>query len=125
MVLPVATFAETSGTYVNAEGSWQSFSGVVQAVGEARPAWKVLRVLGNLLDIPGFDYATSEAVRDELHALPERAVDPVAVELDAAAAIAVKPAELDVPVYAVDALVRRAASLQQTEDAVPDWRITA
>ncbi|MDP7042042.1 MAG: NADH-quinone oxidoreductase subunit NuoG, partial [Gammaproteobacteria bacterium] len=55
VVLPVGTFAETSGTYINAEGAWQSFAGVARPVAEARPAWKVLRVLGNLLDVPGFD----------------------------------------------------------------------
>ncbi|MBT8423001.1 MAG: NADH-quinone oxidoreductase subunit NuoG, partial [Gammaproteobacteria bacterium] len=59
VVLPVGTFAETSGTFVNVEGSWQSFAGVAAPVGESRPAWKVLRVLGNLLDAPGFDYESS------------------------------------------------------------------
>ena len=65
LLLPIGTFAETSGTYVNVEGTWQSFAGVANPVGEARPTWKVLRVLGNLLDAPGFDYVTSEDVRDE------------------------------------------------------------
>src|SRR5690606_16344366 len=68
LLLPVGTFAETSGTYVNCEGRWQSFGGVASTLGEARPAWKVLRVLGNLLNLEGFDYLTSEAVRDELKA---------------------------------------------------------
>ncbi|MDH3908771.1 MAG: NADH-quinone oxidoreductase subunit NuoG, partial [Gammaproteobacteria bacterium] len=65
LLLPVGTFAETSGTYVNIEGTWQSFAGVASPVGEARPAWKVLRVLGNLVDADGFDYVTSEDVLDE------------------------------------------------------------
>jgi NADH-quinone oxidoreductase subunit G len=82
-------------------------------------------VLGNLLDVPGFDYATSTAIRDELLALPVRNINPAPVKLDSAAAIAIKPSELDVPIYAIDALVRRADSLQQTQDSAPNWRKTA
>ncbi|MHB1237747.1 MAG: NADH-quinone oxidoreductase subunit NuoG, partial [Gallionella sp.] len=66
VLLPIAPFTETSGTFVNTEGLAQSFRGAVRPLGEARPAWKVLRVLGNLLNVPGFDYDTSEAVRDEV-----------------------------------------------------------
>ncbi|MCG8370618.1 MAG: NADH-quinone oxidoreductase subunit NuoG, partial [Proteobacteria bacterium] len=66
LLLPIGTFAETSGTYVNVAGTWQSFKGVANPVGESRPAWKVLRVLGNLIETPDFDYVTSEDVRDEL-----------------------------------------------------------
>ena len=66
MLLPIAPFTETSGTFVNAEGRVQSFNGVVKPLGEARPAWKVLRVLGNLLGLAGFDYDSSEEVRDEI-----------------------------------------------------------
>ena len=65
MLLPIAPFTETAGTFVNAEGRVQSFHGVVKPLGEARPAWKVLRVLGNLLGLPGFDHDSAEAVRDE------------------------------------------------------------
>jgi NADH-quinone oxidoreductase subunit G len=65
VILPVATFAETSGSYVNAEGLWQSFSGASKPFGEARPAWKVLRVLGNLSGVAGFDYVSSEEIRAE------------------------------------------------------------
>ena len=68
LLLPVGTFAETSGTYVNVAGTWQSFAGVANPVGQSRPAWKVLRVLGNLIEAPDFDYVTSEDVRDELTA---------------------------------------------------------
>src|SRR5699024_10673283 len=64
VMLPVSPFTETSGTFVNAEGRAQSFKGVVPPVGDTRPAWKVLRVLGNLSDLQGFDEETSEAVRD-------------------------------------------------------------
>ena len=65
---PIGTFAETSGTYVNLEGLWQSFAGAAQPLGEARPGWKVLRVLGNLLALAGFEYQSSEEVREELRA---------------------------------------------------------
>ena len=65
LLLPIGTFAETSGTYVNVEGTWQSFGGVANPVGESRPAWKVLRVLGNLVEADGFDYVTSEDVLAE------------------------------------------------------------
>lgn len=69
VLLPVATFAETSGTYVNLEGKWQSFKGAVPPAGESRPAWKVLRVLANILECPGFDYISSEDVLNELKSI--------------------------------------------------------
>ena len=71
VLLPIGTFAETSGTSVNLEGQWQSQSGAAQPVGEARPVWKVLRVLGNLLNLEGFEYQSSEDVREELKKLSE------------------------------------------------------
>jgi NADH-quinone oxidoreductase subunit G len=125
VVLPVGTFAETSGTFVNVEGIWQSFQGVARPVGESRPAWKVLRVLGNLLKVPGFDYQSSEQIRDELQAIEVRDATPSAIELEAAAAVVVKASDLEVPVNSVDALVRRADSLQRTLDAAPAWRKSA
>ena len=68
IILPIAAFGETSGTFVNVEGRWQSFSGCVKPVGETRPAWKVLRVLGNLFGLSGFDYTRSDEIRDEIKA---------------------------------------------------------
>jgi NADH-quinone oxidoreductase subunit G len=65
-ILPIAPFSETSGSFVNTEGRIQSFSGVVRPFGDARPGWKVLRVLGNLLDLDGFSYETSEQVRADI-----------------------------------------------------------
>jgi len=122
LILPIGTYAETSGTYVNCEGLWQSQTGAVSPVGAARPGWKVLRVLGNLLNLPRFEYQSSEEVLAELreacagvvpaayagtHAVPPpvqgvRTTPPVTVT--------------DVPMYQVDALVRRAPSLQRTRD---------
>src|SRR4029077_15725041 len=66
VLLPIVPFTETSGTYVNCEGRMQSFNAVVKPLGDARPAWKVLRVLGNLMSLPGFGQETTAAVRDEV-----------------------------------------------------------
>jgi NADH-quinone oxidoreductase subunit G len=121
IILPVGTFAETSGTYVNVAGTWQSFPGVASPVGEARPAWKVLRVLGNLLDAAEFDYVSSEDVRDEI---AEQLGDINSDNAHSASAVhaavngADAPqAEIDVALYSVDGLVRRAAALQMTPEA--------
>ena len=94
-------------------------------VGAARPAWKVLRVLGNLLKAQEFDYQSSEDVREELRALPVVESPEGISDIDAASALSVKPSGLSVPVNSVDALVRRAESLQLTSNAKPGWRKTA
>ena len=120
VLLPVAPFSETSGTFVNAEGQAQSFHGVVRPHAEARPAWKVLRVLGNLLGLQGFDQESSEAVRDEALAAADATTR---LSNEPAASAAITPAlrgmerVADVPIYCTDPLVRRAASLQATRDA--------
>jgi NADH-quinone oxidoreductase subunit G len=122
VMLPAAAFTETSGTYVNAEGVMQSFKGANSPTGEARPAWKILRVLGNLLQLDGFDYISSEQVRDELRSrcenieLNNAITDAPQVSLPVPGAALMRAA--DVPIYATDALVRRASSLQKTRDAV-------
>ena len=121
VMLPIAPFTETAGTFVNAEGRVQSFHGVVKPLGDARPGWKVLRVLGNLLGLPGFDQETVEEVRAQ--ALGD--IDTLAQRLDnrCSAALVLTPAAsglqriADVPIYASDAIVRRAHSLQLTADA--------
>ncbi len=122
LLLPIGTFAETSGTFVNCEGRWQSFRGIANPLGEARPGWKVLRVLGNLLDVSDCEYQTSEEVRDELKSLvgsPQQSSGnytgkqplPRVNGADA-------PREsLHVPMYSVDAIVRRATALQRTPEA--------
>ncbi|WP_055324585.1 NADH-quinone oxidoreductase subunit NuoG [Ralstonia solanacearum] len=117
VLLPVAPFTETSGTFVNCEGLPQSFSGVVRSLGDSRPAWKVLRVLGNLLGLSGFDYDTSETVRDEVLAKPVagRLSNATAAQTAAPAAAAAGIERLaDVPIYHADPIVRRAGSLQLT-----------
>lgn len=121
VLLPIAPFTETSGTFVNAEGRAQSFVGVVKALGDTRPGWKVLRVLGNLLGLEGFGYETSEQVRNEALGVDADLSARLSNETQAAAAVAVAPAGLQrlspVPIYAADSLVRRASSLQLTTDA--------
>jgi len=123
VILPVVPFTETSGTFVNCEGRMQSFNAVVKPLGDARPAWKVLRVLGNLMSLPGFDQETTEAIRDEVcrsEAVAARLnnrVD-VALKLDAAPSGGLERIA-DVPIYFGDPIVRRAGSLQRTRDALP------
>jgi NADH-quinone oxidoreductase subunit G len=123
VLLPIAPFSETSGTYISTEGRVQSFNGAVKPLGETRPAWKVLRVLGTLLGLPGFDFDTSEAVRKEVlpgTQLPEASLNnrlaKLTVQSIAVADGLVRVGE--VPMYQADAIVRRAESLQATRDAV-------
>ena len=122
LLLPMGTFAETSGTYVNCEGLWQSQGGAAVPVGAARPGWKVLRVLGNLLGLDGFDYQSSEDVLREVREACDgirpagyQGTHAVSVEADGAGA-AIGAALLDVPMYQTDALLRRARSLQTTRE---------
>ena len=118
VLLPMGTFAESAGTYVNCEGLWQSQPGAAAPVGAARPGWKVLRVLGTLLDLAGFEYQSPDSVLAEVRALCER-LGPAAyagrhaVQPGGGAGAAGLP---DVPMYQTDALVRRAASLQKTRE---------
>ena len=132
VLLPVAPFTETAGTYINCEGRAQAFNGVVPPLGQTRPAWKVLRVLGSLLGLPGFDYDSIEAVRNELPSADEIGdwlSNATHVPIEAPMA----PDEAnglervaDVPIYATDPLVRRATSLQKTRDAkAPAARMSA
>ncbi len=124
VMLPVAPFTETAGTFVNCEGRVQSFNGVVKPLGETRPAWKVLRVLGTLLGLPGFGFESIDDVRREVvppaEAIAQRLSNATSTAIAAPAA---QPAKLeriaDVPIYFADPLVRRAESLQQTADAKP------
>jgi NADH-quinone oxidoreductase subunit G len=121
VMLPVSPFTETSGTFVSTEGRVQSFAAAVKPLGETRPAWKVLRVLGNMLGVAGFDYESSEQVRAE--ALGSDTVQgklnnelKQAVLGDVAATGGLERVG-EVPIYQADAIVRRAPSLQKTRDA--------
>ncbi|MDR3392060.1 MAG: NADH-quinone oxidoreductase subunit NuoG [Sulfuriferula sp.] len=122
VLLPIAPFTETAGTFINTEGRIQSFNGAVKPLGETRPAWKVLRVLGTMLGLPGFAYDTAEDVRKA--ALPNDALPDSALnnQLSATklASVDVTPGIMrigEVPMYQADAIVRRAESLQKTHNA--------
>jgi NADH-quinone oxidoreductase subunit G len=122
VILPIAPFTETAGTFVNCEGRVQGFNGTVRPLGDARPGWKVLRVLGNLLELDGFDFETSEAVRDA--ALPADIASRLSNATTAPLAVPADAAEdferlADVPIYFTDAIVRRSPPLQATADAQP------
>ncbi|MGT2471482.1 NADH-quinone oxidoreductase subunit NuoG [Paraburkholderia terrae] len=124
VLLPIAPYTETAGTFVNAEGTVQMFNGVVRPLGDARPAWKVLRVLGNLLGASGFDYDTAEQVRtvalgdgDLTPRLSNKTSASVARSNGAKAAEGTFERIADVPIYHADQLVRRAESLHLTAAA--------
>ncbi|MGH8149720.1 MAG: molybdopterin-dependent oxidoreductase, partial [Steroidobacteraceae bacterium] len=124
ILLPIGTFAETSGTFVNLEGRWQSFEGAARPLGESRPGWKVLRVLGTELGLPGFEYQSSEEVREELRRTcgdaaptPYRGTHRPGEPVSGAATVE------DVPMYQVDAVVRRAGSLQRTADGRAEMQV--
>ena len=125
VLLPIAPFTETSGTFVNAEGRVQGFHAVVKPLGDSRPAWKVLRVLANLLDLPGADFDSSQQVLAAIAGLtPDRLQLASGVLNNATAAAIDLTAATVTPVvasiYALDGIVRRAASLQLTADARRD-----
>ncbi len=120
VLLPIAPFTETPGTFVNAEGRVQSFHAVVKPLGETRPAWKVLRVLANLLTLPDFDFESAQDVLRQIQGAQAAMVPAdrlgnttqAAIDLSATAA-----APVVASIYQLDGLVRRATSLQLTADA--------
>ena len=131
VVLPTGSFAESAGTFVNAEGRWQSWAGAAKLVGESRPGWKVLRVLANLLNLPGVEYVSAEEIREALRALcdarsesPAAAGDGAVRSGDSAGgAMAGAPPGaagpwVDIPPYQIDVLVRGSASLGKTKDGL-------
>ena len=124
VLLPIAPFTETSGTFANAEGRLQSFHAVVRPLGETRPAWKVLRVLANLLGVAGFDFetstdvlarATNAAAGSVTHLPADQLSNAVGAAAPSAAGTAAEPVVASI--YQLDGLVRRSPSLQLTADA--------
>ncbi|MGC1387731.1 MAG: NADH-quinone oxidoreductase subunit NuoG [Steroidobacteraceae bacterium] len=130
VVLPIGSFAESAGTFVNAEGRWQSWAGAAKLVGESRPGWKVLRVLANLLNIPGVEYVSAEEVREAVRTLcgagggqETAGANEAARGTDAAGgSLAGAPPTagpwVDIPPYQIDVLVRGSASLGKTRDGL-------
>ena len=125
VLLPIAPFTETSGSFVNAEGRLQSFHAVVRPLGETRPGWKVLRVLGNLLGLQGFDFETSQdvlgratgaAVGSVSH-VPQELLSNAVADMPQSVQVVDVPAPAVASLYQLDGLVRRATSLQLTTDA--------
>jgi NADH-quinone oxidoreductase subunit G len=120
VLLPVSVFTETSGTFINNEGVSQSFAGVVSPLGEARPGWKILRVLGNYFDLAGFDYQSSSDVHDEvMKEIGEIKADnmnslqtPTTVKQGSNGIQRIT----ETPMNMIDSITRRAISLQQTDD---------
>jgi NADH-quinone oxidoreductase subunit G len=121
VLLPTGAFTETSGTFVNTEGRWQSFSGIATPKGNSRPGWKVMRVLGNQFGLDGFEQQSSEAVRDALREqVGTMQLDNSQVAGPVAEVTAADGLERigDVAINATDAMVRRAPALQATPDAM-------
>ena len=124
VLLPVTPMSEMEGTYVNFLGQWQRFQTAVSPLGDAKPAWKVLRVMGNLWELPGFNQESAEAISSELEQhyndmMPSMIQTPIkqyAAEGSSLASGALRRLA-PVPIYSVDGIVRRAKSLQQTPDA--------
>jgi NADH-quinone oxidoreductase subunit G len=123
VLLPIAPFTETSGTFINTEGRVQSFNGVVAPLADTRPAWKVLRVLGNMLALDGFGYDTPEQVRADILPAGSNVSARLNNNLRNFVAGDIEPARNgvqrigEVPIYQADPIVRRAESLQRTRDA--------
>ncbi|MGD9355154.1 MAG: NADH-quinone oxidoreductase subunit NuoG [Chromatiales bacterium] len=124
VMLPIGHFTETSGTYVNCQGDRQSFAGIVEPRGDARPAWKVLRVLGNLLDVEGMEYNSSEEIRDEVFAnVSEFTANSVTLDGAGQKESAAGLERIATPApYMADGITRRATPLHATVDA--SWGIS-
>jgi NADH-quinone oxidoreductase subunit G len=134
VLLPIAPYSETSGTFVNAEGRAQGFNGTVKPLGDTRPAWKVLRVLGNFLGLDNFAYESSEDIRNEVLGvktldgldLSQRLSNNADIPLHTPQTSTEIQRVADVPIYFSDAIARRSESLQQTVDAqAPKVKLSA
>lgn len=119
--LPIGTFAETAGTFVNCEGRWQSFPTTTNLLGEARPGWKVLRILGNSLELQSFNYLNTEEILEELRERVGKVTtnngNTTKKYKIKAHDVSLTEEETDIPIYQVDNVVRRAKSLQSTLEA--------
>jgi len=125
VLLPIAAFTETAGSYINAQGTWQNFGASVLPKAEIRPGWKVLRVLGNLFEVAGFDFVNIEEVRTELHSHTSSAAQKE-YQWKAPASLSKSIPGVErigfLPMYSVDCVVRRSQALQATND-VADFSV--
>jgi NADH-quinone oxidoreductase subunit G len=119
VILPMSAFTESAGTYVNTAGFWQSVTGISQPFASSRPAWKILRVLGNFMHLDGFDYESAEAIKHEVKAQIENAAPLIPAAITESEA---RPADKktlsrigEIPLYAVDSLTRHALPLQAAQ----------
>ena len=119
VLLPITAFTETAGSFVNTQGTWQSFNASVTPEGEIRPGWKVLRVLGNLFEVEGFDFVSVEEVRTEIQN-QTLSTSQTEYQWQCPASITSKISGVErigfLPMYSVDSLVRRSQALQATND---------
>lgn len=123
VMLPMAPYSETSGTFVNAAGTWQRFSANCAPLGETRPAWKILRVLGNLLDLNGYEYLSSEEVRAEVERDSASMSKDNQLNWQCPGKLSNSDALVrisDLTIYATDNVVRRASALQKTVHAATE-----
>jgi NADH-quinone oxidoreductase subunit G len=126
VILPITPFTETGGTFINAAGQWQTFTGVTQPFGESRPAWKVLRVFANFLHLEGFDYPSSEQILQELRGFEGSFTERDDKRVGALGNVPVESTKDktklsrigDIPIYATDSIVRRAEALQATQTII-------
>ncbi len=124
LILPVSPFSETGGSFINMEGTLQKFTGVVKPLGETRPAWKVLRVLGNFMGLKGFDFNVIEDVQDEINSLTgniENRLDNTILEKELPKLTVDEHSYErigEIPIYRTDGLVRRSGPLQKTRDGM-------
>lgn len=130
VILPVSVFTETAGSFVNIEGKLQTFNGVTKPLGDAKPAWKVIRVLANNLGLSGFEYENIEDVRKELATLNDASsllnnsvnVEQLVVAPKHAADSLVRLGSINI--YNTDSIVRRSEALQATKIAQPKVSIS-
>ena len=116
VILPLAAYTETAGSFVNLLGQWQAWQGAAKPKGEARPGWKILRVLGNMMELPGFDYDTNLDVIKELEAhLVHQKENPVSLRVPKQISKAKGLTRLGIlPMYVSDVLARQSVPLQET-----------
>lgn len=119
VILPITPFTETAGTYINTAGDWQQFNGVAKSYAESRPAWKVLRVLGNFLHLDGFEYESAEQIHHEVKALTEKTPEDTYFVYQPGE-LTIKHQDMisrigEIPIYSTDSLVRRSQPLQEAQ----------